>query len=321
MTGPTTILLAAILLAAPPAPAPATRVAQEGSPAQPSLPADPALSAAENLIGKALFLRGSYAPNSLAYDWTGRVDGMPKTTDWTLAGVNVLRATRKAADTIELEGVRVAIRYNPDAHEFQRHPLNDEKVKFLIQVAPDARATQQIKAAFAAIFSIGIDPALQRSMPPLWRHYFDPGLPWGTAPSPSTNSNAGPVASAIAGTNSSPSDPLASQTIYPIPPLPPLPGPPVQIVPPVLTHQTSSQYTAAARNDKVQGAVQLRLVIDALGVPQRIAVNHPLGYGLDQQAAEAVAKWRFTPAQRNGQPVPSAIVVNIDFVTAPTPPR
>jgi len=320
MTGPPTILIAALLLAAPPAPAPATGVAQAGSPAQPSLPADPALTTAENLIGKALFLRGSYAPNNLAYDATGRVEGTPKATDWTLAAVNILKATRRAPDTIELEGVRVAIRYNPDAHEFQRHALNDEKMKLLIQILPgDADATRQINAAFAAIFSIGIDPALQRSMPPLWRHYFDPTLPWSTTiPSPSSNANPG--AGAIT-ESSSPPDPLASQTIYPIPPLPPLPGPPAQIVPPVLTHQTSSQYTSAARNDKVQGTVQLRLVVDAQGTPQRIAVNHPLGYGLDQQAAEAVAKWRFSPALRAGQPVASTILVNIDFATAPSPPR
>jgi TonB family protein len=157
-------------------------------------------------------------------------------------------------------------------------------------------------------------------MPPLWRHYFDPSLPWTTA-TPSPSSNAGPGAIAITGSTGGPPDPLASQTIYPIPPLPPPPGPPAQVIPPVLAHQTSSQYTAAARNDKVQGTVQLRLVVDAQGIPQRIAVNHPLGYGLDQQAAEAVAKWRFNPAQRAGQPVASAILVNIDFVPVPSPPR
>ena len=314
MTGPLTILFAAILLVGMPAPGPGAGVAQTTAVAEPALPADPALSAAGNLIGRALFLRGSYAPNNLAYDSTGRVEGTPKTTDWTLAAVNILKATRRAADTIELEGVRVAIRYNPDAHEFQRHPLNDEKMKLLVGVTPDdAAASRQINAAFAAIFSIGIDPALQRSMPTLWRHYFDPSLPWSTA-SPGPNSNANPGAGAIA-ESSGPPDPLASQTIYPIPPLPPLPGPPAQIVPPVLSHQTSSQYTAAARNDKVQGTVQLRLVVDAQGVPQRIAVNHPLGYGLDRQAADAVAKWRFNPALRAGQPVASAILVNIDFVT------
>jgi TonB family protein len=314
-----TILLAATLLSATPALAPPTGVAKTTGPTQPA-PADSALIAAENLVGKALFLRGFYTPNNLAYDATGRVEGTPKTTDWTLAAVNILKATRRAQDTLELEGVRVAIRYNPDAHEFQRHPLNDEKMKLLIQVAPDgANTLHQINATFAAIFSIGIDPALQRSMPPLWRHYFDPNLPW-TTTTPSPNSNSGTGASAVSGSNSAP-DPLAGQTIYPIAPLPPLPGPPAQIVPPALAHQTSSQYTAAARNDKVQGTVQLRLVVDAQGVPQRIAVNHPLGYGLDQQGAEAVAKWRFNPAQRAGQPVASAILVNIDFVTAPSPPR
>jgi TonB family protein len=142
------------------------------------------------------------------------------------------------------------------------------------------------------MFSIGIDPALQRSMPPLWRHYFDPNLPW-------------------------PADPLSSQTIYPMPPLPALPGPPVEIVPPILTHQIPTKYTPPGTHDKVQGTVQLRIVVDEQGVPRRIAVTRPLGYGLDQQAADAVAQWRFNPGLHAGQSVPSAILVNIDFQLPP----
>jgi TonB family protein len=279
-------------------------------------PADPLLTAAQNLVGRALFLRGFPSANSLAYDSAGALLTQSKPTDWTLAAVNVLKAARPSPGELELEGVRVAIRYNPDAHEFQRHPLNGEKIKLLLQLpsspgpnsgpnsgsnsAQDPTlAVRQLQAAFAAIFAIGIDPALQRSMPPFWRHYFDPSVPW----------------------NEAGADPLAGQTIYPVPPLPPLPGPPTELVPPILDHQTYAQLTAAAHNDRVQGAVQLRLVVDASGAPQRIAIVRPLGYGLDQQAAESVAKWRFHPALHSGQPVPAAILINLDFLLPPTPPR
>jgi protein TonB len=61
-------------------------------------------------------------------------------------------------------------------------------------------------------------------------------------------------------------------------------------------------------------------VVDAAGVPQRIAIVRPLGYGLDERAVEAVAKWRFTPAMRQGQPIPATLLLNYDFEFV-TPPR
>jgi TonB family protein len=272
--------------------APATPAAAQATPA--AAPVDPVLTAAQNLVGRALFLRGFYASDTLSYGSGGQLLSTSAPTDWTLAAVNVLKATRPRPDAIALEGVRVAIRYNPDAHEFQRHPLNDEKVKIVVQLVDGGDTTaRQLESAFAAMFAIGIDPALQRSMPPLWRHYFDPSVAWSAADS---------------------ADPLASATIYPIPPLP---GPPAEVVPPILAHQTASQFTGPARHDRVQGTVQLRMVVDGQGMPQRIAVTRPLGYGLDREAVEAVENWRFNPALHAGQPVAAAILVNIDFVPPP----
>src|SRR5271156_2327505 len=94
---------------------------------------DKTVAAAETLIGKALFLRGFYLQNTLDYDAAGKVSGVPKGGDWTLAAVNVLKVERRSAAEIELDGVRVAIRYNADAHEFQRHPLNDEKMRLVVK--------------------------------------------------------------------------------------------------------------------------------------------------------------------------------------------
>jgi TonB family protein len=90
---------------------------------------DPALDAATRLIGRALILRCFCAENSLAFDAAGQLEQTVKLTDWTLAGVNVLKVERKAAGTIELDGLRVAVRFAPDRREFDRHAMNDEKVK------------------------------------------------------------------------------------------------------------------------------------------------------------------------------------------------
>jgi TonB family protein len=267
------------------------RAAQLGAasatpPAAPSSPpVDLMLVAAQDLVGKALFLRGSYMNNQLSYDPTGKVQGSPKSGDWTLAAMNVLSATRRALGEIELEGVRTAIRYNPDAHEFQRHPFSDKSYDQTMKVLVHADDLKQFRAMIAAIFSYGIDPGLQHSASPAWRHYFDPSLPW-------------------------PPDALTGQTIYP---LYGQPDQPKDVTPPVPIHRTDATFTDFALHDKVKGQVQLRLVVDSAGVPQHIAIVHPLGYGLDERAVEAVEGWRYTPAMRAGSPVASAIVLNLDF--------
>lgn len=65
--------------------------------------------------------------------------------------------------------------------------------------------------------------------------------------------------------------------------------------------------------------MQLRLVVDASGVPQRISVARPLGYGLDADAVEAMRKWRFAPGTRAGNAVVTGVLVEQQFslVNAP----
>jgi TonB family protein len=241
------------------------------------------MEAAGSLVGKGLFLRGFYLSNDLSYDSTGRVQGTPKVGDWTVAAVNVLKVERRpAGGEIELDGVRAAMRYNPDSRDFQRHPLNDEKMRLVVKDPGDVKL---LEAAFRAMFSVGIDPGLQRTMPDYWRHYFDASLAW-------------------------PEDDLKGQTIYQ------LYGGGDQgkdLTAPKVEHNVEPKYPPFALRDKVQGAVQLRVVVDQNGLPQRIAVSRPLGYGLDATAAEAIKNWRFAPGMKAGSAAAIGIVLEQDF--------
>jgi TonB family protein len=44
-------------------------------------------------------------------------------------------------------------------------------------------------------------------------------------------------------------------------------------------------------------------IIDDKGQVRGLRVREGLGYGLDEQALEAVKQWRFRPATRDGKPV------------------
>jgi len=70
------------------------------------------------------------------------------------------------------------------------------------------------------------------------------------------------------------------------------------------------EYSEEARRAKFQGSVVLGAIIGPDGRPRDLRVARSLGMGLDQKALEAVTKWRFSPAMKDGQPV--AVQVNIE---------
>ena len=73
------------------------------------------------------------------------------------------------------------------------------------------------------------------------------------------------------------------------------------------------EYSEEARKAKYQGTVVLWLIVDANGAPREIKVARSLGMGLDQKAIEAVRKWKFEPAMKDGRPVAVQINVEVNF--------
>lgn len=73
-------------------------------------------------------------------------------------------------------------------------------------------------------------------------------------------------------------------------------------------------YPPVARRRGEAGTVRLRVAVSAEGLPD--AVSLQLGSGshwLDRAALEAVRRWRFVPARRDGTAVASTIIVPIVF--------
>ncbi len=248
---------------------------------------DASLDVAADYVGRALFLRCFCAENDLSFDGQGKPTGAVKPEDWTLAAVNVLKVERKKPGFVELNGVRVAIKYAPDRHEFERHAQNDEKMHITVADTGDPK---QMERTLLAVFSVGIDLPLQRSMPDYWQHYFDQKMTW-------------------------PHDDLSNRTIYSAHVGDPGPA----MTQPSVTHRADATYTPFAMHDRVKGTVQLRLVVDAQGAASRVTITQPLGYGLDEKAVEAVQKFRFAPATKDGAPLDSVVLLNEDFVPVTVP--
>lgn len=81
---------------------------------------------------------------------------------------------------------------------------------------------------------------------------------------------------------------------------------------PVLIHEVKPQYTDAAKARKIQGSVELAVLVQTDGsVGSDVRVTKSLDPDLDQEAIKAVRQWRFKPGTKDGQPV--AVEVNIEM--------
>jgi periplasmic protein TonB len=82
---------------------------------------------------------------------------------------------------------------------------------------------------------------------------------------------------------------------------------------PVPIFTPEAEFSDEARRQKYQGICLVAIIVDAHGVPQNIHVVRHLGMGLDEKAMEAIRKYRFKPATKDGKPVAAAITVEVDF--------
>jgi protein TonB len=74
------------------------------------------------------------------------------------------------------------------------------------------------------------------------------------------------------------------------------------------------RYPSEALRRGESGTVLVRVEVDINGAPAGVALVQRSGSrDLDRAAMEAVRKWRFMPAQRDGQAIASSLVIPIDF--------
>ena len=85
---------------------------------------------------------------------------------------------------------------------------------------------------------------------------------------------------------------------------------------PTLLTQQEPKYSQAALQAKVEGRVVLSIVVDENGIPQDITVINSLGFGLDEEARDCVAQWRFKPGTKNGIAVRTQANVEVNFKLA-----
>ena len=83
--------------------------------------------------------------------------------------------------------------------------------------------------------------------------------------------------------------------------------------PPKFLHKRKPKYPEAARDAGKEGVVRLEATIGIDGKAKDIRVIDGIGSGCDEAAIYALKKSRFTPAEKDGKPVESRIIIPYRF--------
>jgi protein TonB len=82
---------------------------------------------------------------------------------------------------------------------------------------------------------------------------------------------------------------------------------------PKLIHYVEPAFSSSSKEAFVEGVVRLSTVVKLDGVPADVHVLKGLNSEEDQKAMDALAKWRFKPGTKNGQPVNVRVTVEVEF--------
>jgi len=300
------------------------------------------------LVGKTLYLRGGYLDNSLSFDEHGKLIGHSPQGSYTL---NLLEIDRVhlSKHKVELTGIRYGLHFlgaRPDedptkAVDKERitpkkkvvkitidrelvvtpkkkktkkgeeeqaknpvagtaptgtsEPSDADQSKAEMDAAPEAErpadsasvttttspahAAKLLRDALDQIFAPGLDERMIAAMPTFWKLYYD----------------------AVAHqTDYAPADPSVYRQ-----------GTVDQKAKLLSTFEPPSNEYAQANG--VAGMALYHAVIGADGKPQEIVVGRPIGFGLDESAADTIRKASFQPAMKDGKPVPVMLDLIVQF--------
>lgn len=82
---------------------------------------------------------------------------------------------------------------------------------------------------------------------------------------------------------------------------------------PTLVHEEKPVYPAASVSARVQGDVMLEATISSAGCVKGLNLLGTVDPSLNTSAIVAISKWRFSPARRDGFPVPVVVTVSVGF--------
>jgi hypothetical protein len=313
------------------------------------------------LVGKQIYLRGLWLDDELHFDPQGQLTSQSPLGSFTLCAIEIEHVSLDKKH-VELEGVRYGIHFADEADwaqqstSFDRIRVTPKKKRLVISIArlqvletrkksdqkaaaksasaqsgktaqspgtaaaaspaPDAqtpspssnstyavsengkwleatsdpaKAAEQLEHALNRVFSPSLDSAMISKMPDYWQYFYQAQLD--------------------------------HKSIEPTDPNIVRPGPGING--PKLIRNLVAGSNDYAQRCQVAGVATFKVILGPDGKPLAVAVYRPIGFGLDENGAEAIKKSTFAPAYKEGKAVSSVINMDVNFRiysgrTAPT---
>lgn len=248
-------------------------------------PVDPFQLLVLQYKGKVLRVRHLLSDSKIKYDVTGNLIGKGHSGQWTWHGAVEIANIEGKNGILKVQAHRVLMNYDLANHRFNSIRL-PETVEIQIDYPQNdaidpAREWQKAFLSSTEAYPDGIQP--------YWKSFIDCLLKPNVAECE---------------TDQKPSQPVPGT--YKV-------DPKSGVSEPKIRSKVEPVYTNVARDAKVEGTVVLSAVIDENGRVEIVRVVRPLGWGLEEAAADALSKWRFEPAQKDGQPVRVSLNIEVNF--------
>jgi TonB family protein len=235
---------------------------------------------------KILCLRHSFRADSQEYDAQGQPVNPAGEGPWSLYGRMVIKKVAIDKDRLLVEGNRAVYRY--DGRECGKGCLpflDGEQVKVTIRLSGPLSSASEADSTLSRVFAITPEDVVS-SVPAYWQDYLAKFI--GQAPKDSAQHPGG-----------------EGEKIFKM-------GEDGVIAPkPVFMPEP--EFSEAARAQRFQGTDGFNVIVDKTGRVSRVSIAKALGLGLDEEAANMVRTWRFTPGTHNGEPVAIAVWIEVDF--------
>lgn len=85
------------------------------------------------------------------------------------------------------------------------------------------------------------------------------------------------------------------------------------VTPPIAIYKPNPDYSKEAKAAKLQGVVQLQIMVAVDGTVSDVKVTKSLDKILDENSVQTVKTWKFLPAMKAGKPVPYKTMVAVSF--------
>jgi TonB family protein len=260
----------------------------------------------QEYVNKVLTLREFDPGSKLHFDSAGKLSKPEKPGPWTVYGQLRPEKISLKDGVVHIQGQRLFLFYDPAAKQLRdfltmskdeaqtRHvdkkilekAAKEAKVEVVIEVGTGQPELADVAKAMNAVF-FAPDESITDSAPIYWKHWLE---------------------------HNGADQELTRKQLVNVPQE--KDGPYIVgkgVSPPHADYTPDPEYADIARTLRYQGTVVLWLILSKDGRPTHIRVQRALGLGLDDMAVAAVERWKFTPAKKDGEPVPVMINVEVNF--------